>query len=176
MNLDSAHLRIRTADCPPQPWKNGGGVTRELLTWPSADDWQLRISVADITKDGAFSRFDGVQRTFAVIEGAGVTLQFEETLRVITKDSEPLIFDGAEMPHCKLVNGATRDLNVMCKTGRQAKLLKAYSNEAKICCGLFLIEDQSLQWSEAATWIQTPNSQNMSLNMKQHIGWWIDFS
>mgnify|MGYP000415291841 CR=1 FL=1 len=39
----------------PQPWRNGGGFTRELLAWPSADDWQLRISVAEIARDGAFS-------------------------------------------------------------------------------------------------------------------------
>ena len=42
----------------PQPWRNGGGRTRELLVWPAGDglggttDWQLRVSVADITKNG----------------------------------------------------------------------------------------------------------------------------
>lgn len=57
----------------PQPWRNGGGTTRELLAWPrGAAEWQLRISVADITRDGAFSRFDGIDRGFAVVDGAGV--------------------------------------------------------------------------------------------------------
>ena len=49
--------RVRFDDLPPQPWRNGGGVTRALLTWPHADDWAVRVSVADITRDGPFSAF-----------------------------------------------------------------------------------------------------------------------
>jgi environmental stress-induced protein Ves len=41
------------------PWKNGGGVTRELLAWPGGGDWQVRISVAEIEADGPFSSFPG---------------------------------------------------------------------------------------------------------------------
>ena len=33
----------------PQPWRNAGGVTRELLTWPGPANWRVRISVADIS-------------------------------------------------------------------------------------------------------------------------------
>ena len=61
---------------PPQPWRNGGGSTRELFTWPGgAAPWQLRISVADIERDAPFSAYPGVERWFAVVEGAGVRLQ-----------------------------------------------------------------------------------------------------
>lgn len=59
-------------DCPAMPWRNGGGQTRELLTWPAGsapDQWQLRISRADIDYDGPFSAFPGVQRWFAVLKG-----------------------------------------------------------------------------------------------------------
>lgn len=168
-------LHIHVAGCTPQLWKNGGGVTRELLAWPNAHEWQLRISVADITQNGAFSSFTDVQRSFAVIEGAGVRLKFTNRLEVVTQDSEPLQFEGAEAPYCELLDGSTRDLNVMCKTGRKIKLDKAYSSEEKSCCGLFLIESQSLEWHEQATLMQAPNSQNVSAHTKQHIGWWIDF-
>lgn len=171
MSLNLSPLRIRAADCPSQPWKNGGGVTRELLTYPSKEDWQLRISVADITQNGAFSRFDGVSRAFAVIEGAGVRLQFLDHLCTVTQDSEPLMFDGGDAPNCMLIDGATRDLNVMCKTGRQANLGKAYGCEERACRGLFLIEDQSLQWHEQTTKMQAPKSPNEN----QYVGWWIDF-
>ena len=60
---------------PPQPWRNGGGVTRELLAWPDGGDWRVRVSVADIDADGPFSAFPGVERWFAVLEGAGVALR-----------------------------------------------------------------------------------------------------
>ena len=32
--------RSPLADVAPQPWRNGGGVTRELLAWPAAGDWR----------------------------------------------------------------------------------------------------------------------------------------
>ena len=39
---------VRVDDVAPVPWRNGGGLTRELLAWPAAQDWAIRISVADI--------------------------------------------------------------------------------------------------------------------------------
>lgn len=95
------------------PWRNGGGVTRELWAWPSPDDWQVRISVADIAQDGPFSAFPGVDRWFAVLEGQGVALQFVQGLQVLGPDDAPLRFDGAATPGCRLRAGATRDLNLM---------------------------------------------------------------
>ena len=65
---------IRLNEVAPVPWRNGGGVTRELLAWPSPDDWALRISVAEVERDGPFSQYPGVQRWFAVLSGGGVRL------------------------------------------------------------------------------------------------------
>lgn len=97
----------------PQPWKNGGGLTRDLLAWPSAADWQFRISVAEVARGGPFSAYPGVQRWFAVVQGAGVLLQFGERSVKLNTDSEPFAFDGALAPGCELVAGATLDLNLM---------------------------------------------------------------
>lgn len=104
---------IALADCAPQPWKNGGGTTRELLTWPDAAHWRLRLSVADITQDGPFSAFPGVARAFVVLQGAGVVLHFAGRDVQQTRSSPPLEFDGGDAPGCTLVAGATRDLNLM---------------------------------------------------------------
>lgn len=98
---------------PPQPWKNGGGVTRELFTDRPGDAWRLRISLADITRDGPFSPFAGVQRWFTVVQGAGVRLSFAGGERPMTPSTPPLGFDGADAPGCQLIAGATRDLNLM---------------------------------------------------------------
>lgn len=111
---------IRAQDCAPQPWRNGGGQTRELLVWPPADPadpWQLRISRADITTDGPFSAFPGVQRWFAVLEGAGVALQLDGEQHLRAGDA-PLYFDGAAAPHCRLLDGPTQDLNLMVRGGK----------------------------------------------------------
>src|SRR5690554_3842924 len=99
----------------PQPWRNGGGQTRELLTWPEGNDWQLRISVADIETDGPFSAFDGVQRWFTVLHGPGVELKFTDAKHVLRCGDDPLKFDGGEFPYCQLLDGPTRDLNLMAR-------------------------------------------------------------
>lgn len=104
---------VRADDIAPTPWKNGGGWARDLLLWPAAAGWVLRISLADITADGPFSAYPGVQRWFAVVEGAGVVLCFAEGDHTQRCDAAPLVFDGAAAPGCRLVDGATRDLNLM---------------------------------------------------------------
>ena len=103
---------VRFADVKPQPWKNGGGVTRELLAWPTPDDWLVRISVADIEKDGPFSAFPGIKRTITVLSGAGIWLHAPLDIELRPKDP-PFTFSGDVAPHCELVRGATRDLNAM---------------------------------------------------------------
>jgi uncharacterized protein len=104
-------------DVPPQPWRNGAGRTRELLAWPSAADWALRISLADIDADAPFSTFAGVQRWFAVLDGGGVVLRFAAGERRLVPGSAPLCFDGAAAPGCRLIDGPTRDLNLMLRAG-----------------------------------------------------------
>lgn len=100
----------------PQPWKNGGGFTRELLAWPRPEAWWCRISVADITRDGPFSAFPRIERWITVVEGHGIVLQFADRREVLDLQSPPLHFDGALAPDCFLQSGATRDLNLMLRT------------------------------------------------------------
>ena len=111
---------IQAGSVPPQAWKNGGGRTRELLAWPSAGDWRLRISMADIESDGPFSAFPGVTRWFSVIEGEGVVLSFGDSERAVARGDSPVEFDGGLAPGCRLVDGPTRDLNLMVSAGRGA--------------------------------------------------------
>jgi uncharacterized protein len=100
-------------DAPPQPWKNGGGSTQELLAWPTVTDWIVRVSVARIEQDGPFSAFAGIERWFAVVSGAGVALDIAGDVVTLGPQSAPLHFDGAAAPSCTLVDGPTQDLNLM---------------------------------------------------------------
>lgn len=97
----------------PQPWKNGGGQTRELFAWPPGGAWSLRVSVADIRANGPFSAFPGIERWFNVLEGDGVVLRFPHARLMLDESSAPLHFNGAEAPACDLAGGPTRDLNLM---------------------------------------------------------------
>lgn len=123
---------LALAEVPAQPWRNGGGLTRELLTWPpGAADWQLRLSVADIEVDGPFSAFAGVQRHFVVLKGAGVWLGEGDTLRRLTPEDEPFCFAGEDAPACRLIDGPTLDLNLMLRRDAgQAQLQPAQAGAA----------------------------------------------
>ncbi|MFI5446444.1 HutD family protein [Polaromonas sp. UC242_47] len=109
---------IPLEDVVPAPWRNGGGVTRELLAWPTPQDWDWRISVAEVDKSGPFSHFDGVQRWFAVLGGAGVSLALDGQAHLLTAQSDPLCFDGALPCGCELLDGPTEDFNLMLRKGR----------------------------------------------------------
>jgi environmental stress-induced protein Ves len=139
---------VVASDVAPQPWKNGGGVTRELLRLPPAatHDWGLRISVADIAVDGPFSPFPGVTRWFAVLCGAGVRLVWADRAPLaLRRDDAPLCFDGADAPDCRLIAGATRDLNVMVRSdwGHVTLAAAAFDDEATLghsrAIGLFAL-------------------------------------
>jgi environmental stress-induced protein Ves len=106
------HL-VDVHDCPAQPWRNGGGLTRELLAWPAAADWLVRVSVARIAQDGVFSPFPGMRRWFSVVHGAGVQLTLPQGEVTLTPADAPLAFDGEVAPMCRLLEGPTEDLNLM---------------------------------------------------------------
>ncbi len=116
---------VTLAEVAPQPWRNGGGRTRELLRWPAQgqrvapddDAWSLRVSVADIEAAGPFSAFPGTERWFAVIDGAGVRLRWTGREKVLRAGSSPLRFDGGDPPDCTPIDGPTRDLNLICRGG-----------------------------------------------------------
>jgi environmental stress-induced protein Ves len=110
--------QLSLTEVAAQPWRNGGGRTRELLAWPVADDWALRISLAEIACDGPFSAFPGVERWFAVVDGAGVRLDFAGRPLAMGPASVPLRFAGEAAPGCTLIKGPTRDLNLMVRRDR----------------------------------------------------------
>lgn len=68
-------IHLTPADYRTQPWKNGRGVTTELLhlTDP-AGRTLLRLSRASVVEDGPFSLFPGIERNLTVLTGAGFRL------------------------------------------------------------------------------------------------------
>jgi environmental stress-induced protein Ves len=121
-------LVVDTRRIPPTPWRNGGGATRELFVWPDgagAGDWRVRVSLADIERDGPFSAYPGIDRWFAVVGGAGVRLALPGGEVGVTAGGAPLAFDGADAPGCTLIDGPTRDLNLMCHRGTGQGLMQA---------------------------------------------------
>jgi environmental stress-induced protein Ves len=60
-------VRVITADAwRTQRWHNGGGVTHEIVRWPDRgddhDDYDVRVSLAEVATSGPFSQFAGYHR------------------------------------------------------------------------------------------------------------------
>lgn len=121
--------QIELLSVAPSAWRNGGGLTRELLTWPNALDWRWRLSVAEVAQSGPFSRFEGVRRWFAVLHGAGVRLNVGGQSHVLTPASAPLCFDGALPADCALLDGATQDFNLMLRAGTAGARMRRLAGE-----------------------------------------------
>jgi environmental stress-induced protein Ves len=111
---------LRVDDVAPVLWRNGGGLTRQLLAWPDPADWIVRISVADILASGPFSDFPGIDRWFAVLEGGAVQLETRGTRaqQLGVERSSLYAFPGDAPTHCTALGAATRDFNVMLRRAR----------------------------------------------------------
>ena len=110
----------------PAPWRNGGGVTRQIASGTlavagnpetvSGNDWDWRISIAEVGTAGDFSLFKGMSRILMVIDGGGLALSIDgdrQQLELFT----PLHFDGGSTTSALLPHGPIRDLNLMTRTG-----------------------------------------------------------
>ncbi len=111
---------LRAAERIAQPWKNGGGVTREVAVWPEGaglDDFLWRVSIAEVASAGPFSRFDGIDRTLAILEGR-MSLAFEGRATELDATSAPFAFPGEVACSGTPIGAAVIDLNVMTRRGR----------------------------------------------------------
>lgn len=123
--------QVHLGDVSPSPWRNGGGVTRELLAWPDSQDWLWRLSVAEVACGGPFSRFSGVQRWFAVLGQGGVALSLDGQTHVLTRSSAPLCFSGDVPANCALLDGATQDFNLMVRSPQVAARMTRVSGSIR---------------------------------------------
>jgi environmental stress-induced protein Ves len=99
------------------PWKNGKGTTREIAVQPSASNpanFLWRVSVAKVNSAAPFSSFPGIDRHIVLLDGAGfrMTLDGDRT-HALDTPFVPLAFAGESMVAVALIDGATRDFNLM---------------------------------------------------------------
>lgn len=103
----------RLGEVEAAPWKNGGGVTRELWREPAVGEFRLRVSVAEVGAAGPFSRFDGVERVITLLHGAGFRLRGPGWTVDLRPGSGAFRFKGDEPVECTLLDGPIADVNVM---------------------------------------------------------------
>lgn len=119
--MSAAPRRFALHTLPARPWKNGGGVTREIAAAPNdavLDRFDWRLSVAEVAQDGPFSAFEGIDRTIVLWRGAGMTLHGADGLEHrLDRVGIPFAFPGEARVAARLIDGPTLDLNVMTRRG-----------------------------------------------------------
>ena len=113
---------MRRAEYRRMPWKNGQGVTEEVATFPAEsgiDDFGWRLSIAHVGADGPFSVFAGIDRSIALLDGRGLTLDLpqERTVKLM-RDGPPFAFSGDWKVSSRNLDGPTIDFNMMTRRGR----------------------------------------------------------
>ncbi len=101
----------RLAECPPVPWRNGGGTTRELYL---ASD--LRVTVAAEQSEAVFSDFSGWSRTIVPL-GDGLSLLLGERREVAVPAMSGFSFAGSEHVRARLAAGPIEAFNIMTRDG-----------------------------------------------------------
>jgi uncharacterized protein len=126
---------LRSVDYVARPWKNGGGTTRDIAVSPPAaslDSFDWRLSLAQVDRDGPFSRFDNVDRTLVLLSGAMAL--HENDRRIDLVRNEPFAFEGERAIEATVAGGSTLDFNVMTRRGRASHTARceSFSKRANI--------------------------------------------
>lgn len=101
------------ASYPCVAWKNGGGVTRDILV-DGAPEPLRRLSLAAIERDGPFSEYAGYDRVLVLAQGAGISLRIDGRPSVtLSRPGDATAFPGESGVDCRLAGGPVQAFNVM---------------------------------------------------------------
>ena len=106
---------LSESDFRTVPWKNGGGVTIDLLMRPADathETFDLRLARAPITSEGPFSSYPGIDRIITLIRGQRLDLDFGGKTLSLTPFA-PALFDSTLAPRSRLPDGPVEVINVM---------------------------------------------------------------
>jgi environmental stress-induced protein Ves len=165
--------RFRRDDLVAQPWRNGGGLTREIASWPpgstlSRFDW--RISIAHIASSGPFSVFPGVDRVITLLEGAGVVLHAVDgsVNHHLDQPLQPFAFKGEVPMQADLLGQDCHDFNVMTRRSACTASVQVLNRSARlpsephglllVCRGQWEANGHALAAGEGLWWHDEPGA------------------
>lgn len=110
--------RFALDDIPAEPWRNGGGLTRTIASASQGGQVIWRVSAADITRAGPFSRFPGMNRSAVLIEGERLELTGGCRHIAFSGLGHTVHFDGDEALYASGPQQPVRLWNVMTRRGQ----------------------------------------------------------
>jgi environmental stress-induced protein Ves len=113
-NLQVKHLKV--SDYQIQPWRNGQGVTRQILA-EASDPYRWRLSWSEINGPGPFSDFSGYDRTLVLLGNTSISLKHGDAEPKRLQPLSPYSFAGEGKTVASLQE-KTEDLNLFCFRGK----------------------------------------------------------
>jgi environmental stress-induced protein Ves len=117
MNIRHLPAQVRVA----RPWRNSGGITRDIAVFPDGSDdntFLWRASIATVTDVGQFSTWHGVDRTLLVLRGQLVLAVEGIGERRLDENSPTIAFSGEQPVSADPQGGPCRVLNLMVRRHR----------------------------------------------------------
>jgi environmental stress-induced protein Ves len=123
---------IAPSDHRTMPWKNGHGITHEIIALRDAEDspssFVVRLSIAEIAAAAPFSAFPGCDRTILLLSGDGMVLSGgPRGEQLLDRPFQPYEFQGEWPLDCRLLGGPCRDFNIMVDRRRARAFVKVMS-------------------------------------------------
>lgn len=100
--------RARAHRWRAEPWRNGRGVTYVIARWPDQDDYDVRVSIAEVSEPGPFSTFPGRTRWSTLVSDGAIELAGRALVRGL-----PLELAGDEAVVATVVDGPVTLLNIV---------------------------------------------------------------
>lgn len=154
--------RFRYEDLPVSRWRNGGGETREIISFPpGADRFGWRASIATLAQDGPFSAFPDIDRVITLLHGDAVLLTAPGVQHLLTPQ-KPWAFAGELALTVQLQGSVSEDFNIMTRRGEWQATVEIVTAQVSSLHGV--------AWVLAGAW-QTADGERLTA---QQGAWWVD--
>ncbi|ORM67740.1 HutD/Ves family protein [Pantoea rwandensis] len=153
--------RFDYGDLPVSRWRNGGGETREIVSFPPGEaQFGWRASIATIDASGPFSPFPDIDRVITLLHGDSVLLSSEQGQQHLLPH-QPWAFPGEWAINAQ-ISGSCQDFNIMTRRDSWQAQVKVVQQTA--------VSPHGVAWVLAGEW-QTVNGETLAVNQGM---WWLD--
>jgi len=143
-------------------WRNGGGETREIVSFPpGADRFGWRASIATLAQDGPFSAFPAIERVITLLHGDPMLLTAPGVQHLLTPQ-KPWAFAGELALTAQLQGSVSEDFNIMTRRGEWQATVEVVTTPVSSLHGV--------AWVLAGAW-QTAAGEKLTT---QQGAWWVD--
>lgn len=126
---------LRARDRRQMSWKNGAGVTSDVVVFPAGADFDSfgwRISIATVNASAPFSAFPGVDRALVLLEGVLALRIGDEAAIELSASSPPLALAGELPVSAEVISGPVTDLNIMTRRGQFRAGIESHTLSAPV--------------------------------------------